>query len=139
MEDDLKKSRQKGKGDPSKENAKNNYDHRANEIEKENTKFVKNQQQITKENIENQDIQLGQLDIAVDRLHVIAKVVEEETRVQNIMLDDLGRDLDDAGNKMGIVMGSLSKLLQTKDGCQIWTIVILAVILIILVALVIWV
>ena len=139
MEDDLKRSRQKGKGDPSKENAKNNYDHRANEIEKENTKFVKNQQQITKENIENQDIQLGQLDIAVDRLHVIAKVVEEETRVQNIMLDDLGRDLDDAGNKMGIVMGSLSKLLQTKDGCQIWTIVILAVILIILVALIIWV
>lgn len=33
---------------------------------------------------------------------------------------------------MNVVMASLSKLLKTKDGCQIWTIVILAVVLIIL-------
>lgn len=48
------------------------------------------------------------------------------------MIDALETDLDDAGNKMNVVMASLSKLLKTKDGCQIWTIVILALILIIL-------
>jgi hypothetical protein len=40
--------------------------------------------------------------------------------------------LDEAGEKMNFVMAKLSKLLKTKDGCQIWTIVILAVILVIL-------
>lgn len=48
------------------------------------------------------------------------------------MLDSLGNDLDSAGNKMNVVQAQLSKLLQTKDGCQIWTVVILALILVIL-------
>ena len=82
---------------------------------------------------------VGILDIAVGNLHEKATVIKEEAELQNKMLDNLGNDLDDAGQKMGVVMGSLSKLLKTKDGCQIWTIVILAVILIILVALIIWV
>lgn len=54
---------------------------------------------------------------------------------QNRLLDDLGGDIDDAGEKMNFVMGRLSKLLKTKDSCQIWSIVILALILIILVGL----
>jgi hypothetical protein len=36
------------------------------------------------------------------------------------------------GNKMNVVMATLSKLLKTKDGCQIWTIVVLVLILCIL-------
>lgn len=54
---------------------------------------------------------------------------------QNRLLDELDGDIDDAGEKMNFVMGKLSKLLKTKDGCQIWTIVILALILIVLVGL----
>ena len=44
-----------------------------------------------------------------------------------------------AEHKLGVVTKSLQSLLKTKDGCQIWTIVILGVILIILVACIIWV
>jgi hypothetical protein len=40
--------------------------------------------------------------------------------------------MDHAGEKMNVVMEALGKLLKTKDGCQIWTIVILAGILILL-------
>ena len=54
------------------------------------------------------------------------------------MLDGLGEDLDDAEEKLGVVMGKLGKLLKTKDGCQLWTIVSLAIVLIVLTALVIY-
>lgn len=109
------------------------------EIEKDNNRFIANQSQITKETIAQQDIQLDHLGNAVDRLGHMGKDIEEELTEQNVMLDDLDNAMEDAGSKMNVVMGSLSKLLKTKDGCQIWTIVILAVILVILVALIIWV
>ena len=48
------------------------------------------------------------------------------------MLDALDSDLDSAGNKMNVVQASLSKLLNTKDGCQIYLIVVLTLFLIIL-------
>jgi hypothetical protein len=48
------------------------------------------------------------------------------------MLDNLSGDMDTATNKINVVQAQLGKLLQTKDGCQIWTVVILALILIIL-------
>jgi hypothetical protein len=108
-------------------------------IEKENSRFIRNQQQVTRENIAQQDIQLEQLGHAVDRLEGVGRTINTELKEQNIMLQQLDDDLDDAGNKMNFVMSKLSKLLQTKDSCQIWTIVILAVILVILVALTIFV
>jgi hypothetical protein len=54
------------------------------------------------------------------------------------MLDVLESDMDDAGVKMNTLMLSLSKILKTKNGCQIWTIVILILVLVILIALIIW-
>jgi hypothetical protein len=48
------------------------------------------------------------------------------------MLDNLDSDLEQATSKMDVVMEALQKLLKTKDGCQIWTIVILTIILILL-------
>lgn len=89
--------------------------------------------------IGEQDRALDTLGIAVDRLGQLGKEVNEELKEQNVLLNNLDRDLDDAGNKMNTVQAALSKLLKTKDGCQIWTIVILFLILILLVALVIWV
>ena len=35
------------------------------------------------------------------------------------MLEDLDEDLDKVAEKMGVVMGSLAKLLKTKGGC-VW-------------------
>ena len=138
-EEDLNKSVQRGKGGYSSENTKEDYDRKVSAIDRDNTRFVKDQAQITKSVMEDQDVIVRKLDVAVGNLHEQATVIKEEATLQKKMLDNLENDLDDAGLKMGVVMGSLSKLLKTKDGCQIWTIVILAVILIILVALIIWV
>ena len=101
-------------------------------IEKGNTTFVRGQQQLTHEMIREQDVALDGLGQAVDRLGDMGKSINDELKSQNRMLTELDQDLDDAGEKMNFVMAKLSTLLKTKDSCQIWTIVILAVILIVL-------
>jgi hypothetical protein len=101
-------------------------------IERGNTTFVRGQQQVTREAISQQDVALDDLGNAVDRLGIMGAAINEELKDQNRLLDDLDKDLDDAGEKMNFVMAKLSTLLKTKDSCQIWTIVILAVILIVL-------
>ena len=126
-------------------------------IERDNTRFVRGQQQETMEMIEQQDVALDSLGNAVDRLEGMGRTINTELKgmrrrynphreltyfcvfaEQNRLLDELDQDIDDAGEKMNFVMGKLSKLLKTKDGCQIWSIVILSLILIILVGLVVF-
>lgn len=104
----------------------------------ENTKFIKSQKQQTMQMIEQQDKDLDALGHSVDRLGQIGREINQEVKEQTILLDNLGNEIDESGNKMNVVQEALSKLLKTKDGCQIWTIVILGVILVILVCLVIW-
>ena len=107
-------------------------------IEKDNDRFINNQKQQTLEMINRQDESLDHLGQAVDRLGHISRSVNEELKEQNVMLDHLEKDMTVASSNMDQVQKMLGKLLKTKDGCQIWTIVILAIILIVLVALVIW-
>jgi hypothetical protein len=104
----------------------------SNPMSRDNARFVAGQQQQTQRMIEQQDASLDSLGVAVDRLGKIGKDIHEEVQEQNVLLDALGNEVDDAGNKMNVVTASLAKLLQTKDGCQIWTIVILTFILILL-------
>lgn len=101
-------------------------------IERGNTSFVRGQQQVTRDAIDQQDEALMGLGQAVDRLGDMGRTINDELKDQNRLLNDLDRDLDDAGEKMNFVMAKLSALLKTKDSCQIWTIVILAVILVVL-------
>lgn len=108
------------------------------QISKENNKFIKNQKQETMLMINQQDDQLESLGGAVDRLGDIGRNVNQELKEQDKMLDALDKDMDDASNRMAQVQEVLGKLLKTKDGCQIWSIVILVVVLLILVACVIW-
>ena len=108
-------------------------------IDRENNRFIADQRQLTKQTIQHQDVQLDHLGKAVDRLGQMGTDIHTELKEQNVMLDRLETDMGDAGEKMNVVMEGLSKLLKTKDGCQIWSIVVLAVILVIMVALVIWV
>jgi len=64
--------------------------------------------------------------------------INEELKVQNQMLNDLDRDIDEAAEKMNFVMGKLAKLLKTKDSCQIWVIIILTLVLVLLIFLVVY-
>lgn len=109
------------------------------EIEEDDNRFIAGQSRQQQQKIAAQDDKLEILGEGVDSLGMHAKVIKAELEEQNVALDDLQTGMDDAGDKMNVVMASLSKLLKTKDGCQLWTIVILAVVLIILVALIIWV
>jgi hypothetical protein len=102
------------------------------DIDEDNSRFVQNQRQQTKQIIDHQDHAVEQLGHAVDRLHSIGKEINIEIKEQNVLLDQLGEDVDTASNRMNSVQEALGKLLQTKDGCQIWTIVILALVLVIL-------
>lgn len=107
-------------------------------LNNENAAFVANQSTYAHAQIRDQDIQLEGLGQAVERLDHMAGAIHDELDDQGRMLKQLDDDLDDAGNKMNFVTAQLSKLLKTKDGCQIWTIVILCVVLILLICLVIW-
>jgi chromosome segregation ATPase len=101
-------------------------------VDTDNERFVSNQKQLTQQTIAQQDVQLDHLGKAVDRLGQIGRDVHQELKEQNVMLDAVEADMTDAGQRMDAVTEALGKLLKTKDGCQIWTIVILAVILVIL-------
>ena len=103
-----------------------------NPMARDNDRFIASQQQTTHRMIEQQDASLDTLGVAVDRLHKIGKDIHEEVQEQNVLLDAFGNEVDDAGAKMDVVTASLAKLLKTKDGCQIWTIVVLTFILILL-------
>lgn len=103
-----------------------------------NDTFIRNQRQQQHAIIDQQDVALTDLGASVDRLGNMGRTINEELREQNQMLDELDDDLDDAGNKMNFVMAKISKLLKTKDGCMLWTIIILTLTLAILIALTIW-
>lgn len=102
------------------------------ERNEENSRFIQGQGQKIKKDIENQDIQLGMLGDAVDGLQKKAAVINTELKEQTVMLDELDASIENASDQMNTVQRALEKLLKTKDGCQIWTIVILALVLIVL-------
>lgn len=101
-------------------------------LEEDNTRFIRDQRQTTKQVIRQQDDSLVELGNAVDRLHAVGKEINTEVKEQNILLDELGNEIDTASTRMEAVQEILGKLLRTKDGCQIWTIVILCLILVLL-------
>ena len=63
----------------------------------------------------------------------IALEIQDELEVQNRMLNEVDRDMDEASDAMGMMMGKLGKLLKTKDNCQIWSVIILTLTLIALI------
>ena len=123
----------KGKG------ATNAMSETQKKIKRENDHFITDQRVQTMQMIDQQDDQLESLGKSVDRLGNIGKDINQELKEQDKMLDNLDKDMEDASSNMASVQEALGKLLNTKDGCQIWTIVVLALILIALVAMVIWV
>lgn len=102
------------------------------EINADNDNFVRDQRKQVQDTIKVQDQALGGLDQALVNLHGRAKVINTELKEQDKLLDDLKGDVDNANDRILTVNKALGKLLNTKDGCQIWTVVILAVILIVL-------
>lgn len=108
------------------------------EIEKENTAFLVDQATQAQLMMRQQDETLDDLDDAVIRVSNMADGIHEEINSQNKLLDYLEDDLQDAEEKLGMVMGKLGKLLKTKNKCQLGTIIMLCVVVVVLFFLVIW-
>lgn len=103
------------------------------DIEMANTDFIHRQHAATRTIMAEQDENLEQLDGAVDRVHRMAEEIHGELKSQSRLIGDLEQEMDETTDKMNFVMGKLAKLLKTKDTCQLWTIVILTVVLIIMI------
>jgi len=103
-----------------------------NPMQKDNSSFIQSQQKQTQQLIQQQDVSIDTLAGAVDRLHVIGTQIQEEVKEQADLLEKTDQEMDYASNKMAAVQGQLARLLQTKDSCQIWTIVFLTFTLVIL-------
>jgi len=103
-----------------------------NDQERENTNFITEQGAQAQVMMRQQDETLEDLDLAVGRVGNMAAEINIELGQQNKMLDELEEDLDEAEERMGVVMGKLGKLLKTKDGCQLWTIISLTLVLVLL-------
>lgn len=130
MDDDANKSRQVGLDE--------SHQAMSAAMEKGNNRFIESQRLQTKEMIDQQDVALESLGQAVDILNDMGSTINVELKEQDKMLNNLSGDMTDAEGKMNMVNHYLTKLLKTKDGCQYGTIVVLAIILLILVACIIW-
>jgi len=108
------------------------------DIEMANTDFIHQQHAETRTIMREQDDNLEVLDGAVDRVHRMAQEIHGELKTQSRLIDDLEQEIDETSEKMNFVMGKLAKLLKTKDSCQLWTIVILTLVLIIMILVLIW-
>lgn len=102
------------------------------QAEKETTEFVVDTRAQAQMMLNQQDEALDDLNVAVNRVGVMAEDIHEELGQQNKMLTELDDDLADAEEKLGLVMGKLAKLLKTKNKCQLGTILILCLVALIL-------
>ena len=101
-------------------------------LERENNRFIGDQRQEQLRRLEQQDANLALLGTAVDKVGELAVDINTELKTQTKLLDALSDDIDDAQERLNTVMASLTKMLKSKDGCEIYVIVVLTIILIIL-------
>lgn len=104
----------------------------------ENSSFIADSHAKASLLMQQQDETLDELDEAVTRVGVMAGDIHEEIGLQNKMLGEMEEDLTDAEEKLGLVMGKLAKMLKTKDKCQLGTILILSLTVLVLFFLVIY-
>merc|ERR1712232_1273238 len=96
------------------------------DIENNNNEFIIDSQARTSLLFRQQDETLDDLDVAITRVGHLAGNIHDEIHEQNKILAEMDKDLDDAEERMGVVMGKLSKVLKTKDRYQICTILALS-------------
>eukprot|EP00592_Proboscia_alata_P001397 CAMPEP_0194376070 /NCGR_PEP_ID=MMETSP0174-20130528/24580_1 /TAXON_ID=216777 /ORGANISM="Proboscia alata, Strain PI-D3" /LENGTH=252 /DNA_ID=CAMNT_0039156617 /DNA_START=80 /DNA_END=835 /DNA_ORIENTATION=- len=83
--------------------------------QREESDMLQNERAQSQVMLKQQDETLDVLGEAVQRVGDIADNIHDELQVQNRMLSDFEEDLDDAEEKLGMVMGKLAKLLKTKN------------------------
>ncbi|KAL4109584.1 hypothetical protein PRIC1_001283 [Phytophthora ramorum] len=103
-----------------------------------NERFLADETQRQQQIMQEQDQSLAGLQTDITRLHGVTVEISSEVKHQNKMLDDLNDDVEEAQERMNFVMGRLSKLLKTKDKCQLGLILFLVAVLVVMVFLVVY-
>ncbi|KAJ0406565.1 hypothetical protein P43SY_004454 [Pythium insidiosum] len=104
----------------------------------DNARFLSEETARQNQIMREQDTNLDGLHKSVTRLNEVAVTINHEVKSQNKMLDDLSDDVDTAQEQMNFVMDRMSKLLKTKDKCQLGLIIVLCLVLVVMVFLVIY-
>ncbi|CAI5724433.1 unnamed protein product [Peronospora effusa] len=95
-----------------------------------NEKFLTEETQRQHQTLQEQNTSLAELHTDITRLHEVTVDISNEVKQQNRMLDDLTEDVEEAQERMNFVMKGLSKLLKTKDKCQLGLILFLVAVLV---------
>jgi syntaxin 6 len=101
-------------------------------LNQQDEEFVQYNQVRAQALLKQQDETLDELDQAVVRVGRMAETIQDEIGQQNKLLQEVDEDMDDAQQKLGFVMGKLSKMLKTKSKWQLCTVVILSLIVVVL-------
>ncbi|CAH0515983.1 unnamed protein product [Peronospora belbahrii] len=113
--------------------------HRPHVTERErNDRFLKEETQRQHQTIQEQDTSLAELQTNITNLHKVTVEISDEVKQQNKMLDGLTDDVEEAQERMNFVMKRLSKLLKTKDKCQLGLILMLVAVLVVMIFLVVY-
>ncbi|GLD97709.1 hypothetical protein PINS_up006399 [Pythium insidiosum] len=104
----------------------------------DNARFLTEETARQNQIMREQDTNLDGLHKSVTRLGEVAVTINHEVKSQNKMLDDLSEEVDTAQEQMNFVMDKMSKLLKTKDKCQLGLIIVLCFVLAVMVFLVIY-
>ncbi|OWZ17334.1 Syntaxin 6 [Phytophthora megakarya] len=103
-----------------------------------NERYLEDETQRQQQIMQEQDKSLAGLETDITRLHGVTVEISNEVKQQNKMLDDLNDDMEEAQERMNFVMGRLSKLLKTKDKCQLGLILFLVAVLVVMIFLVVY-
>ncbi|GBG27570.1 Syntaxin-10 [Hondaea fermentalgiana] len=103
-----------------------------------NQAFIEDQQQQQLMAQRQQDEHLDELEQGASRLGHMATAIGEEIDAQNIMLDDLGDDVEAASTRLEATLSKMDKILKSNSRCQTWTILSLLGVLFVLILLVAW-
>ncbi|TMW63717.1 hypothetical protein Poli38472_002658 [Pythium oligandrum] len=106
--------------------------------ENHNARFLAEETARQNDIMRDQDKNIDTLHKTVGRLNDVAVTINDEVKTQNGMLKDLSDEVDTAQEQMNFVMDKMSKLLKTKDKCQLGLIVFLSFVLAVMLFLVIY-
>ncbi|KAI0562543.1 Syntaxin 6 [Gracilaria domingensis] len=116
--------------------APSNATSRADEIRRANDSFIGSELRQQEMLMEHQDVQLGELASAVERIGIMGRDMHQELEEQGQMLDDLGDEMVDARSRMKSVHRKLNKFIEETGPRNFCTIVGLCITFIVLTILV---
>lgn len=105
---------------------------RVDEVRRANDAFIGDEMRQQEILMEHQDVQLGELANAVERIGIMGRDMHQELEVQGQMLDELGGEMDNTFSRVKVVRKKLNDFIEETGPRTFCTILILSVTFIIL-------